>query len=196
MKKLMIVFFLATASARVFSQGPVYIPVQNVSQQNPMWCWAAVSEQLVMYKKNISPKQCELATTGNRSAAANCCESSSICNAPGTLQQIQAVLNQFGIEYSAALPITDPNVLYNVLSRQHPVVVLLRSGRIPGHCIVITGMSGPSQATVPNGEFIDPMAPSNSGQGNVYVNDPTGTYSQSMSFSTLVSLWSDGFILK
>jgi hypothetical protein len=160
-----------------------------------MWCWAAVSEQLLMYKKNISPKQCELATLGNRSVATNCCENPSTCNAPGTLQQIQAVLSQFGIKYSPALPITDANVLYNVLSRQHPVVVLVRSGRIPGHCIVITGMSGPGQTTVPNGEFIDPMAASNSGQGNVYVNDPTGTYGPSLSFSTLVSLWSDGFVL-
>ena len=198
MKKLILIVFLGLGSLQLFSQTlpPVFIPIQNVAQQNPMWCWAAVTEQIVTFKKNISPKQCELVTKVVKGLSTNCCDNTAVCNTPGTMQQIQAVLNEFGIKYSAALPMTNPNALYNLLAQNHPVILFLQSSRTVGHCIVITGMEWQAQSAVPsNGEFIDPTSTSSSGQAIVYVNDPTSTYTQPLPFNTIVSLWSNAIVL-
>jgi len=195
MKKLILLISLGCGVFPLFSQ-PVIIPIQNALQQNPMWCWAAVAEQTIAYKKNISPKQCELVSQVSKAITTSCCENASICNAPGTMQQIQAALNQFGIKHSITLPITDPLALYNLLAQNHPVVLFLQSSRIVGHCVVITGMDFPGQSSpISNSGFIDVSSSSAAGQPMVYVNDPTSTYIQPLPFSTIVSLWSNAIIL-
>src|SRR6478609_6217793 len=137
MKKFMIIGFLVISSLGSYSQSlpPVFIPIQNIAQQNSMWCWAAVTEQILTFKKNISPKQCELVSQVSKAITESCCDNPSICNAPGTMQQIQSVLNRFGVKHAMALPMTNPNALYSLLAENHPIILFLQSSRTAEHCI-------------------------------------------------------------
>ena len=171
-KLLLMTGLMIIASTWSFSQVPVFVPVQNISQQNPGWCWAAVSEQIIKWKKHRSPKQCELVSEFKKEVNDDCCATPSICNKPGSLQQVQGLLNQFGITYSDMLPLPNARSLYSILEDNHVVVVFVQSSSVVGHCIVIMGIESGNDWTT------------------VYVNDPTGTYEQAMPMTKLLSLWS------
>ena len=169
MKKIILLLLISATCSVVRSQSvlpPVYVPVANVNQQSSGWCWAAVAEQILRWKKHKSPKQCELVSEFGTDTKETCCSTPSVCSKPGNLQQLQLLFNQFGIQYSSLLPLPNSQSLYSILN-DRAVIMFVQSSSIAGHCIVIVGMDG----------------------GNVIVNDPTGTY-QTLPLETILSLWS------
>lgn len=167
--RLMVIGLVILKSTISFSQAPpVFVPVQNITQQNPAWCWAAVTEQILMWQKHSSPKQCDIVAQFAKELKDNCCENPSICNSPGSLNQIQVAFNKLGVKYSGLLPPPNYQSLYDVISSNHAIILAVQSSRIVGHCIVIVGIS----------------------EDGVIINDPTGVYGQSLPLATIQSLWS------
>ena len=66
--------------------------IVNIPQQTPVWCWAAVAEQIITWRRGGSPPQCVLVAAAFGAAAQRCCGLPQSCMTTGGLQQIQALL--------------------------------------------------------------------------------------------------------
>lgn len=129
-----------------------------------MWCWAAVSEQLIRWKNGgPGPNQCEMVSMSMGLPAVACCSPPNPtvlnqCNTKGgSLQDIQAGMAAFGHTYSAITPPGSPQQLSDELVQGHPVIVEIRSTPVSNHVMVITGIFN-----TPNGPMVqinDPADP-------------------------------------
>ena len=63
------VLFAGSVRAQPGLPPPVDIPIQNLSQQTPVWCWAAVAEQIITWRRGGSPPQCVLVAAAFGAAA-------------------------------------------------------------------------------------------------------------------------------
>lgn len=111
-----LVFGLASsASSQQPYPPPVDIPIVNLVQQTPVWCWAAVAQQIIMAAKGpaATPEQCALVAAANGVPPQTCCSGfNPQCVVTGSLPQIQFLIAQFGGHYSSLAPPANPLVLY------------------------------------------------------------------------------------
>ncbi len=54
---------------------PVDIPIQNLTQETEVWCWAAVAQQIILASQGpqATPPQCALVAMANGAAPEACC---------------------------------------------------------------------------------------------------------------------------
>jgi hypothetical protein len=163
---------------------PVDLPIENLRQETEVWCWAAVSQQIIMASRGPqnTPNQCALVAMANGASPETCCSGyNQSCVRPGSLQQIQGLVQQFGGRYSSYAAPTDPVTLYNTLAQGHAVILALRSGQGMGHVVVVRGMS---YLQTQNG--YEPV---------LHVNDPMAYYTQPIPFGQLKQLWTDAIVI-
>ncbi len=174
----------ASATHAQYLPPPVDLPIQNISQQTQVWCWAAVAQQIIYSLQGPAntPPQCALVAMANGAPPATCCSGTNpACVRTGSLQQIQGLIAQFGGRYSAIAPPTDPMTLYQELARGRPVIVHIRSGYSSSHVVVVRGMS-----------FIQTAY---GVQAVLHVNDPMAVYTQPVLYSQIVPIWINAIVV-
>ena len=149
--------------------------IVNIPQQTPVWCWAAVAEQIITWRRGGSPPQCVLVAAAFGAAAQRCCGLPQSCMTTGGLQQIQALLAQFGGGASQITPPADPMALYRTLADQRPVILAVRATPYGGHVVVLRGM-----AWVPMPGGPEPV---------LYINDPLAHFARPVPFAQLRPYW-------
>lgn len=172
------------ARAQVVPQ-PVDIPIQNLTQGTPVWCWAAVAQQLIMHAVGPSqtPQQCALVAIANGAAPGVCCGGvNPACFRTGSWPQIQALIAHFGGRYSRQAPPTDPMTLYRTLAAGRPIILQVRSSFASTHVVVLRGMS-----FVPG-----PMGP----VPVLHINDPMSVFTQPVPYHQLLPLWIDALVVE
>jgi hypothetical protein len=163
---------------------PVDLPIQNLRQETEVWCWAAVSQQIILASRGpqATPPQCALVAMANGADPGVCCNGyNQQCVTTGSLDQIQKLIAQFGGRYSNMAAPTDPMTLYQALAGGHAVILALQSQPGAGHVVVVRGMSfAPTQGSV------EPV---------LHVNDPMAVYTQPVPFRQLVGVWKQAIVI-
>ena len=161
----------------------VELPVANLSQQTPVWCWVTVAQQIIAASKGpqSTPQQCELVATADGVSADTCCAGyNQQCVHTGSLQQIQRLIQQYGGRTSSYAQPTDPLTLYKALKDGHAVVIALNMNG-SGHVVVARGMT-----TVPaNGGY----------EAMILLNDPMAQYTQPVPFDQIAPLWQEAIVI-
>lgn len=156
---------------------PVDLGIQNIPQQTEVWCWAAVSQQIIAALRGSAntPQQCELVAVANNTPPQLCCNMPQQCMVTGNLQQIQNLILNYGGHFSTIAPPADPMTLYNTLSGGRAIIMAVQSSPHSGHVVVIRGL-----------EWV--MTPFGS-QAVLLINDPMGFFTQRVPFANLVPYW-------
>jgi hypothetical protein len=163
---------------------PVDLPIQNILQETPAWCWAAVAQQIILAAAGPqrTPQQCALVAIANNAPPAVCCSGFNPgCVRTGSLQQIQLLIGQFGRHASAVAPPTDPLTLYKTLASNRPIILHIVSGPGTSHVVVLRGM-----AFVPTQQGVMPV---------LYINDPMSVFTQPVSYNDLLRLWISAIVV-
>ena len=170
-------FFFYSKSVSSQHLPSVDLAIQNITQQNSMWCWAAVAQQVIYWKKKAAPSQCELVAMANNTSPKYCCQIQmpQNCNLPGNFQQIQSLIYYYGGTISALAPPADPLIIYNTLVQGKTIILFLQTQPNIGHFIVLRGM-----------EWIITY---NGLQALLYVNDPMSVYTKPIPFINLLAIW-------
>jgi hypothetical protein len=175
-----------TVDANGMFSGPlpvVDLPIRDLPQETPVWCWAAVSQQIILASRGPeqTPQQCALVAIANGAAPQVCCnDRDPRCMRTGSIQQIQGLIQQFGGRASNAAPPTDPMTLYRTLAGGHAVVIGVVNGGA-GHVVVARGMSF---MQTPYGW--EPL---------VHINDPMATYTQPVPFRRFAGSWQAAIVI-
>jgi len=162
----------------------VDLPIENISQETQVWCWAAVAQQLIAASRGMeqTPQQCALVATANNAPADYCCaQQNAQCVTTGSLAQVQGLVQQFGGRTSAYAEPTDAMTLYRTLQQGHAVVIGIDAGQGMGHVVVARGMS--FQRT-PQGTI-----------AMVHINDPMARFTQPVPFSQIARVWRSAIII-
>ena len=157
--------------------------IANVPQQTDLWCWAAVSQQIIRWRNGGGPEQCELVAHANSDSARSCCQDFERCTTTGQVEQIQSLLSRYG---SAGTRITQstqtPMELYDALGEGRPVILVTHPSYFgPGHVTVLRGMSFER-----NGKDCDAV---------LHVNDPAERRIQRIAFNELEPIWSYSIVV-
>lgn len=183
-KKLFLFFTIIFLTTFAFAQQyrpPVNLNIQNRLQETEVWCWVAVSQEIIIYLRGDSPSQLELAAIGYNIPIQVAHQNPSLCVKPGSLQQIQSLIYQFGGHPSAIASPTDPITLYNSLREGHPIILQIGSVNGMAHVIVIRGMEFVNW----NGNIIPVLC----------VNDPMSIYIQPLRFDNLIRMWKAAIVV-
>ncbi len=149
--------------------------IVNIPQHTPVWCWAAVAEQIITWRRGESPPQCALVAAAYGVSAERCCGLPQSCMTTGGLHHIQGLLAQFGGGASQISPPADPMALYRTLAAERPVILAVRSTPYNGHVVVLRGM-----AWVPTPDGPLPV---------LYINDPLAHFARPVPFFQLRPYW-------
>lgn len=164
---------------------PVDLPIQNLRQETQVWCWAAVSQQIIhsIRGQQNTPAQCALVAMANGAEPGVCCNGyNQQCVRTGTLDQIRSLIQQFGGRPSNIAEPTDPMTLYKTLASGHPVIIAIQAPNTQaGHVIVVRGMTF---MQTPNG--VEPV---------LHINDPMAIYTQPVPFRQLQQMWKAAIIV-
>jgi len=176
-------------SVQAFSQQipiSVNIPIQNIVQEAPVWCWAAVAQQIILASQGPinTPSQCALVAMANGVNPNFCCSGNGnpSCVRTGSLQQIQHLVGKFGGSYSSLQPPTNPMILYNTLASGRPIILQVKTGITTAHVVVLTGMS----FKINNYGVVEPI---------LHINDPMAHFSQQIAFSRLMPIWLSAIVI-
>ncbi|MGF7082952.1 papain-like cysteine protease family protein [Mucilaginibacter sp. UYCu711] len=153
---------------------PVDLGIQNISQQDPMWCWAAAAQQVIYWKKGGAPNQCELVAVAKGFNAQYCCTGGQ-CSTPGTFDNIRGLIYNYVGTYSALAAPANPDIIYSTLRNGKAIILYLQTSPTIGHFIVLRGMEW---INTPYGV-----------QAIFYVNDPMAIFTKPIPFSNLLSIW-------
>lgn len=141
---------------------PVHINVQNRAQQTNVWCWAAVSQQIIEWGNGASPPQCALVAVANNASPAMCCGNPHpACVRTGTMPQVQYLIKTYGGHSSHLIsPSLDPLGIYVHLSNGQPLIFEVRTTPAATHVVVVVGISfmHTQQGTVATLDVNDPMS--------------------------------------
>ncbi len=152
---------------------PIDIPIQNIRQETNVWCWVAVSQQIIMYTQGpqSTPPQCALVAIANNTPPQTCCSGyNPLCVRTGSIPQIQGLIAHFGGRYSGVAPPADPMTLYRTLSSGKPIILQVRTGMQSAHVVVLRGMSFmPTQYG-----RVEPV---------LHINDPMAHFTQPLPYS-------------
>lgn len=163
---------------------PVDLPIDNIPQQTQVWCWAAVSQQLIAASRGLAntPSQCQLVASAYGVDPGPCCAGQDPrCVTTGSLQQIQALIQQYGGRTSTYAEPTDAMTLYRTLKMGHAVVIGIDAGQGMGHVVVARGMS--FQQT-PQGVV-----------ALVHINDPMAHFTQPVPYPQVAAVWRQAIIV-
>ena len=163
---------------------PVDVPISNIPQDTPVWCWAAVAQQIIMAIRGPqnTPPQCALVATANGAHPGVCCNGyNPACVRTGSIPQIQNLILYFGGRYSIYAPPTDPMTLYSTLASGNAVIVQLRTSQFSSHVVVIRGMS-----FVVTQSGVQPL---------LHVNDPMAIITQPVLFTAIAPIWMDAIVV-
>lgn len=167
-----------------YGLAPVDLPIENIGQETPVWCWAAVSQQIIAASKGAAetPAQCALVATANNAPASLCCaDRDPRCTTTGSLQQVQSLIQHFGGRTSAYAEPTDAMTLYRTLKLGHAVVIGIDAGNGMGHVVVARGMSFED---TPQGVV-----------AMVHINDPMAHFTRPVPFGQVASVWRQAIIV-
>jgi hypothetical protein len=161
----------------------VDLGIQNITQDTPVWCWAAVAQQIILALRGPAgtPGQCALVAVANGAAPQYCCQVPTPCMTTGGLQQIQGLILQFGGRFSSIAPPADPMTIYNTLASGRAVIMAVQSSSFSGHVVVIRGMEWVPTPTGP--------------QPVLYVNDPMSFFTQPVAFGQLGQYWQAAIVV-
>lgn len=175
-------FLLSVLAAMVPQQSnaqcqTIDLGVPNIPQQTPVWCWAAVAQQIIVWQQGQSPNQCALVAMANNAPSQFCCTGNPQCHVTGNLQQIQWLIHQFGGKLSSIHPPAGPDVLYATLANHRPVIMAVQSSPFSGHVVVLRGIScyGP--------------------QVVLHINDPMSYFTQPIPFQNVIQFWSAAIVV-
>jgi hypothetical protein len=174
MKKLLLLVlvsvFLGVSAIR--AQTPIDLGIQNIPQQTPVWCWAAVAQQIILASRgpNGTPPQCGLVGIASNVSPQACCQAPGLCLRTGGLQEIQALILYFGGHVSSIAPPANPMAVYQTLAAHHPIIMAVQSSPFSAHVVVIRGMAWTPQPVL-------------------LVNDPMGFFSQPVPFVNILPYW-------
>ena len=163
---------------------PVDLPIPNIPQETPVWCWAAVAQQIIhaTHGPAQTPPQCALVAIGNGAHPAVCCnQPNPACVRTGSFPQIAGLIAQFGGRTSNYAPPANPMALYQTLASGRAIILHIRSGAMSTHVVVLRGMSF---MQTPYG--VEPV---------LHINDPLAYYTQPVPFSQLLPVWIDALVV-
>lgn len=171
----LLLFSASPAHAQFPSQyppPPVDMGIQNIPQETPVWCWAAVAQQIVMRLNGPAgtPPQCGMVAIASNLPPAYCCQMPSPCLRTGQLYEIQALIAHFGGRFSSIAPPTDPMTLYQTLASHRPIIMAVQSSPYSSHVVLIRGMSWIPEPTL-------------------FINDPMGYLPQAVPYRALMPYW-------
>ena len=181
---LLVALALALSGSPASAQyPPIDLGIQNITQQTPVWCWAAVAQQIIASLRGPqnTPSQCALVGVAFNVAPQVCCSQPQACFTTGHLQQIQGLILQFGGRFSTLSPPAGPMEVYQTLRSGRAIVMAVMSSPYSGHVVVIRGM-----AWLPS-----PVGP----QPVLYINDPMSFFTQPVPFDRLVRYWSAAIVV-
>jgi hypothetical protein len=172
-----LVLAVTTSQLRAQVPPPVDLGIQNIPQETPVWCWAAVAQQIIFASRgpNGTPPQCGLVAIASNAPPQYCCQQPTPCMRTGHLQEIQGLILHFGGRLSSLAPPADPMTVYQTLASRRPIIMAVQSSPYSGHVVVIRGMAWVS---TPMG--IQPV---------LYVNDPMGFFTQPVPFINILPYW-------
>lgn len=162
---------------------PVDLGILNVPQETPVWCWAAVAQQIILRLNGPTgtPPQCGLVATAFNVPPSHCCQVPTPCATTGSLQQIQALIAHFGGRWSSLAPPASPMTIYQTLTSGRAVIMAVQSSPYSGHVVVIRGM-----AWVATPAGIQPM---------LYINDPMSYFTQPIPFQAIANYWQAAIVV-
>ncbi|UDF37606.1 UNVERIFIED_ORG: hypothetical protein LHJ69_11245 [Shinella sp. XGS7] len=176
-------FFFVSALAQPVPP-PVDIPIQNIPQETPVWCWVAVAQQIVLATRGPqnTPPQCALVAMANNAHPSVCCNGPNpACVTTGSIPQIQGLIAYFGGRYSTYAPPANPMALYSTLASGRAIILQLRTGQTSAHVVVVRGMS-----------FIStPMGV----QPVLHINDPMAMFTQPVPFAQIAPIWMSAIVV-
>lgn len=176
-----------TLAADYLSQGrippAVDLPIQNIPQETNVWCWAAVSQQIIMATKGQqgTPAQCALVGIASGLPPQACCRNRGRCARTGSLQEIQQLIQHFGGRSSSINAPTDPLTLYQTLANGHAIVLAVQSSPYSGHVVVLRGMAWQQGV---NG--LEPV---------LFINDPMAYFTQPVPFRSIAQYWQAAIVI-
>lgn len=185
----MIAFFLALtlslsiSPVRAQVPPPVDLGIQNIPQETPVWCWAAVAQQIIFALRgpNGTPPQCGLVAIASNAPPQYCCQMPTPCMRTGHLQEIQGLILHFGGRFSSIAPPADPMTIYRTLASRRAIIMAVQTSPFSGHVVVIRGM-----AWVPTPMGVQPV---------LFVNDPMGFFTQPIPFMDILPYWSAAIVV-
>ncbi len=163
---------------------PIDLNIQNIPQETPVWCWAAVSQQIIFASRGpaATPPQCALVGSAyNVQPPQLCCLNPMACMTTGSLQQIQYLIAAYGGHFSAITLPADPMTVYQVLAQGKPIIMAVKSSPFSGHVVVIRGMIW--QQT-PTGL-----------QAILLINDPMNFFTAPVPFFSIAAYWSAAIVV-
>ena len=161
---------------------PVDLPIANISQKTPVWCWAAVAQQVIKLRRGKSPPQCALVAMVHGRYPSFCCPGYSRCMKAGSLQQIQTLIRNFGRRASSLRAPTDALSLYRTLRAGDPVILALRTSPYSGHVVVLKGMSWRTGAD-------------GRPEAILHINDPIHWLPPRLPFRSILRLWEAAIVV-
>ncbi|WP_374481415.1 papain-like cysteine protease family protein [Zoogloea sp.] len=172
-------FFIIFFSSQVRSQllPPVDLGIQNIPQETPVWCWAAVAQQIILAVRGLNgtPPQCGLVAIASNVPPQYCCQAPMSCMRGGSLTEIQNLIQYFGGRFSSIAPPADPMTIYQTLLARNAIIMAVQSSPFSGHVVVIRGMEW--------------VATSSGIQPVLYINDPMGFFTQPVPFMSILPYW-------
>jgi hypothetical protein len=187
MKKLLAVFALMFVLGPAAAQlpPPINLGIINLPQEGPVWCWVAVSRQIIAWKhQNLpsAPQQCALVAMANGAPPPVCCAGvNPACNIPGSIPQIQGIIANFGASYSSVAPPANPMVLYNTLASGRPIILQISTGQSTAHVVVLQGMQWYQTPTGP--------------RAMLHINDPMNIYPAPVPFENIAPIWMSAIVV-
>lgn len=186
MRKLLAIFALMFVLGPAAAQlpPPINLGIINLSQQGPVWCWAAVARQIIAWKHQslpAAPEQCALVAMANGAPPAACCSGHPSCNITGSIPQIQGLIAAFGASYSSVAPPAHPMILYNTLASGRPIILQISSGPGTAHVVVLQGMNW----------YPSPTGP----RAMLHINDPMNIYPAPVPFESIAPIWMSAIVV-
>lgn len=166
---------------------PIVWPIENILQETPVWCWAAVAQQIILYKvgPHNTPSQCAMVALAKGLHPQMCCppgNNPQQCVTPGGIQQIQWLMAHFGMAYSQYAPPASPMHLYHALRQKKVIILQLATGQQTAHVVVLRGMTfQPS-----------PMGPI----PYLIINDPMSQFTAPVPFAQIAPIWMSAIVVQ
>ncbi len=168
---------------------PVFLPVPEVTEQTPIWCWLAVSEMGLRYRRGGSPKQCQMLEIGLRTLPGYCCSAPQRCLRAGSMEEIRRILGVLGGIHTQSAGPLQPMALYQVLRSGSPVIAAISTGSSIGHTIMIRGMRFESRTVW------TPFGPRTEQVPIVLINDPMSYFAHEVPYATLQRQWLSSIVV-
>ena len=174
---------------------PVDLPVPVIRQKADNWCWLAVAEMVIYYKKwGLAPTQCEILEAGAGVEPGTCCDDPSNCDRPGALHDIRRAVEHYSRRRTQlAGPLPD-SVLYRYLKREMPVIAAVRApGAKLGHVVAIRGLRyvvkwlPAAKKGGPPRQVVVPYA---------RINDPRGILTEEIPYPNLMAVWERSIVIE